>query len=470
MAQKRYHEYQTSLTSDKENKQHLGQFFSGRYSGFDTITSVSGANFSILHTSTGVKTVDTAGVLSNPTGTLITPQGVVITEDAIIGGFTLATNVGNGSNRIDLLVCNHSWAATPGGNAATYTIVQGPSGSYTKPTLANNQTELAAFHLLAGQTGATALTEMLAGNQDFIPAIVPDMGGTKSAKLTDYNKFLKRLDTANGVAATYITISGSYAKANLPKTSNTLRQVSAGGSSLYLAGLQIPPGSTDGVTILLKPEELGTDDFKIVHQYAGSVGTGFAKIVVPAQFFNNTEGVYYNPGDIIELTFANSIWTVTNVILTNALSPAFNQVGPKLAQGLFQLGAGGPAASYVSGTQSYVAGVNTFTLNTTYLQLVGNKIQCKVAGKYKFTLTCNQTFATSPNTTIFLRATGSISGNNINIRNFINNAGVTENTFTKSHVITCPLNDTFDIQVDVTSLTTFSGFSCAGYLMVEYLG
>ena len=477
MSQLRYNEYNTPLDSNPANREFLGKFFPGRFCGFDTISNLSGATFDIAHDLTGLASVDSAGVLQPKLGMVVTKQGITVVETAAITGLTLATNAANPANRIDLLVCNHSYALTTGGVAATFSIVQGPNNNYVKPALATNQVEVAAFHLLAGQTADTALALMAAGTQDFIPAVVPDMGGTVSAKLPDYNKFLKRLDTADGVTATYLTLSGSYCNLKIPKTSNTLLHNDNGGSSFYICGLQDPTGSS-GCRIFFKVKEGGSDDFVIVNNYGSPVGTGYSKVIVPTDFLNSTgtpAGTILFSGDMAEFVYANSVWNLVNIVRVNASTPEFFDAKGKIAQGLKVINLSGAQTSHSSGLVSFDAGANTFTLNSNYLTITGNKIKVVKAGKYRlsvnYLISHNGIAATQA---VFLMDVfGSVSTNGHQAQVHMAVASqyikVAHGSFNK--IISCSVNDEFGLTY---SLSTTGGSitdpTLSVYVTLEFLG
>lgn len=130
----RFHTFQRPLDSFEENLRTLGMMQAGRYRGYDTFNQTGALAGDLLHTITGVDKTDLALAVTPDQAALVTPQGVMIYETAAIplAGFT--TNAGN-NDRLDLIILEHEYLDSVGGQAATYSIIVGipASGSNDIP-------------------------------------------------------------------------------------------------------------------------------------------------------------------------------------------------------------------------------------------------------------------------------------------------------------------------------------------------
>jgi hypothetical protein len=129
--------------------------------------------------------------LTNPTGVLVTTGGTIIQEDALIpasGSYsTLAvdTNAGNGSTRYDLVICDHSYIETIGGQNAIYSIVKGPLNNPILPAVPNIKTQI-VVGMVAIPAGASTLS-----GATWTRASVPHLGAVVNLRLKE-NGYLEK--------------------------------------------------------------------------------------------------------------------------------------------------------------------------------------------------------------------------------------------------------------------------------------
>ncbi len=168
MSQKVFQNFKFALDSNNFNNWFLGVLEPGRYRGFDSITT-STLSFTVIHTGTGIKQTKEDLTQTNETGILITKQGMVIQEDAAITSLTCVTNSGL-SARVDLVVCTHEDVNTIGGQAATYSVIQGAPGGAI-PSLPN-PTKQTIVGSIAIPTNCTNLN-----TATYTPAQCPLLGG-----------------------------------------------------------------------------------------------------------------------------------------------------------------------------------------------------------------------------------------------------------------------------------------------------
>lgn len=141
MSQTRYHNYNRLLQSLAENLRFLGLTLPGVYSGWDRLQIVSGTSVRIHHDGTGQKATNSDNATQTDyLGVCVTRQGFFIYEDAPLD-FTLDYNTGNGSKRTDLVIMEHQYLSSAGGQAAVYSIVKGPNGG-GEPSLSNPLTQI----------------------------------------------------------------------------------------------------------------------------------------------------------------------------------------------------------------------------------------------------------------------------------------------------------------------------------------
>lgn len=159
MAQIRFHNYRRGLSSFDENRRFHGLIHAGVYSGWDRLELLGGNSVRIHHDVTGSRPLN----IDNATeaffmGITVTRQGFFIYEDAPLD-FIIAYNNSNGSNRIDLLVVSHQYVASAGGQVATYSIIQGPNGSFSRPSLSSiNQVVVGEFWIPANAADLSGIS------------------------------------------------------------------------------------------------------------------------------------------------------------------------------------------------------------------------------------------------------------------------------------------------------------------------
>lgn len=192
MAQRVYWNWKDpDLTADL-NKWLRGFLPSGVYRGFDrNVNSSSGWHFKMSPTTTAVTIVDNA-LDEVPTSVLITRQGSIVTEtgDTVL---VVSPSV-TGFNRIDLIICTHTYDEIVGGTTAVYSVVEGTprgsggSGPPDVPAIPNPLTDVLLYTLYVYE-GTTNISEVT-----FLKASVPEFAN-KPASIP-----LTQRNAANGVA------------------------------------------------------------------------------------------------------------------------------------------------------------------------------------------------------------------------------------------------------------------------------
>lgn len=160
MSQQRFHNYEDGLVSFTEISRFAGILPPGRYRGFDNISIDGTWAFSVRHIATGYTKIDSSESATTPHGIYVTPQGTIITENATIGSYTVDSNAANAFERIDALVASHSYDASTGGSAATYSIVKGALGGAAYPSVVTAETDviLGYLHIPASASDLTGAT------------------------------------------------------------------------------------------------------------------------------------------------------------------------------------------------------------------------------------------------------------------------------------------------------------------------
>lgn len=177
MSQTRSLNYNRGVTSFDENKRFAAILPTGRYRGFDTFNDTAALTFELQHTAIdGFKYVDESEAYGNYSGVYKTPQGVIISEDAAITGLVCGTNAANAFERIDIVVATHEWNNTPGGDAATYSVIQGANGGPVIPAMTNpeKQTIIGYVYIPASASTLAAAT--------WVMAETPSLGGANFAR------------------------------------------------------------------------------------------------------------------------------------------------------------------------------------------------------------------------------------------------------------------------------------------------
>lgn len=139
MAQETFIKFKDNTASFKINEKHMGIFKTGRYSGFDLMTTAGGMAINIGHAGDIPKTLSDQSQELN-FGSVLLPTGTILHENANIG-LNISVNTGNSNSRIDYIIVDHTYVEVIGGQAATYSIIQGP-GDGTEPSLVDTTTQV----------------------------------------------------------------------------------------------------------------------------------------------------------------------------------------------------------------------------------------------------------------------------------------------------------------------------------------
>lgn len=182
MSQKRYSEYQSLINSFDEQLSRLAIAGPGRYRGFDLFVQTSALVFSLQHSAEALVAVSQSGVAGN-WGAVKSNQGCLVMEDAPITGLTVTSNAGNAYDRIDLIVMNHQFLSSSGGQAATYSVVAGPTGGPVEPTPTTYQTVIGKLYIKASSSNLSDPGTL------YTPRRTQDMAGKPSAHLAEPNIF-----------------------------------------------------------------------------------------------------------------------------------------------------------------------------------------------------------------------------------------------------------------------------------------
>ena len=192
MSQYRSFTYQSPVDAFSDNWHVFGLLEPGRYKGFETLTKIATLQFELSHTGGIVKTLE--NLTQTPARSVVlTPQGMVIEEDDVI---TLSTtsNAANAYQRIDLVIMEHEFLSVVGGQAATYSVITGPSGSpLTLPSLPNPEKQVIIGKLIMPASAADI------DDAVWVP-VIPENG---FASLADSANFKKAVGSGVGGNAVY---------------------------------------------------------------------------------------------------------------------------------------------------------------------------------------------------------------------------------------------------------------------------
>jgi len=313
MAQKRYHDFEATIVSYDFARWNLGMHRPGRYAGFDTLVPQSVLSFRLSHAMTGLTTTNPLGASVGPLGVVVSNQGVVVEEDDLIPVLNVDTNVGNDSTRYDYVVMAHTISSTPGGSAATYSIIKGPLNNPTFPTLSNPQTQvIVGFLTLAA--GAAIITPT-----NYTRATTPDNGGEADAKLNSVNVYsrLQQQKRGSDVGPTFDISSTGEKLFTIPTDGNTFRVT--GQLNDQVQGLKFSdstPQEGCKITLILTA---GIGIFNNKELSSDASDAGYKSIYIPKSFQDIGGGIE-SPGTgeekVIELTFYNDKFLVTYVTST----------------------------------------------------------------------------------------------------------------------------------------------------------
>lgn len=181
--QTRLRDYKEPILSFDHNIVNLGLHNAGRYCGFDTLVPVTQLGFKIQHILTGIRYKNPINTTIGPMGVVMTPQGVIIAEDGEVTGLSIVSNAGNNETRYDLLIMTHNQVNIAGGQVATYSVIQGPSGNPIKPILTDpyHQTAIGVIKIAANVDNVNIV--------EYTRFKSPDSGDGEDARLSDVNVF-----------------------------------------------------------------------------------------------------------------------------------------------------------------------------------------------------------------------------------------------------------------------------------------
>jgi hypothetical protein len=185
--QSRLRDYQDPIGSFEHNLFNLGLHYPGRYCGYDTIESMGDIavpmKFRLKHSGTGITYKNSINQVIGPIGVSMTTQGVLVQEDASIEPLQCVTNAGNNQTRYDLIMLTHSYSLNPGGDAATYTVLQGPLGNPIKPVIPDPLRQI-AIGVIEIPPNAADISVC-----KYYKAKCPDSGDGEDARLNTPNAF-----------------------------------------------------------------------------------------------------------------------------------------------------------------------------------------------------------------------------------------------------------------------------------------
>lgn len=187
MSQQRLRDFEEPLLSFDHNIFNLGLHNPGRYCGFDTILPSGDVNlgFGLSHAATGILIKNQINENIGPVGVLLSPQGVLVMEDAAFdeSSFEIDTNAGNAAVRFDILICQHNFVVSTGGEDAVYSIIKGTIGTPIKPVPTDPFKQIIVGTIVI-PPGATNINQCT-----WQKAKCPDSGDGEDARLTDPNIF-----------------------------------------------------------------------------------------------------------------------------------------------------------------------------------------------------------------------------------------------------------------------------------------
>lgn len=204
MSEERFHNYRRPVDSFAENRRVLGIIEPGIYRGFDVFTPGVGLAFTLSHGAKGIVQTNANNTTQTPAkGVLVTRHGGVVQEDAALA-LTLTTNASNTEDRYDLIIYEHQWLASVGGQSGIYSIVQGPNADPSIPAITNPKIQIALGYIKipAGSS--------LASDCTWVRYRERGLGGTNVALLDEANIFsgLNSHDFATGTIVNYSGVSG----------------------------------------------------------------------------------------------------------------------------------------------------------------------------------------------------------------------------------------------------------------------
>jgi len=184
--QTRFLNHLDPLTSFEANAEFVGLFEPGRYRGFDVFVQSGPLAGGLRHIGTGTrKTLIDNATQSAQQGLNVTRQGVFVFEDAEVPIAGFNSNAANAFDRIDLIIMEHEWLASLGGQAAIYSVIQGADGGPVVPDFTATPKQTAVGQMLIPASDANL------NNAIYTPATILGLGGTNSAYLDQPQEFIR---------------------------------------------------------------------------------------------------------------------------------------------------------------------------------------------------------------------------------------------------------------------------------------
>lgn len=310
--EKRFHNFKRPLTSFDEDERLLGLVEPGRYRGYDTFIP-SGLTFTLAHDNTGIQKTKQDLTLTDKTGILVTPQGNIIHEDEPVGApFVVGSNAANSFKRIDLVIYEHEFLASPGGQAGIYSILQGPDGSETEPALTNPEKTI-----IIGTLEIPA-NESNLNNAVYTPRLVKGLGNSSFANLDEVNNFskLNQLSQCANIITTITSLAANRSGASIPSDGNlAILNYATTGFELLNALRLKPEGAGElvirqyqkGVKILLYCiADTNLGDWRTAPITLAKYNLGFREIEVPSTTAPPGGIWQVKAGDIIEFELVDT--------------------------------------------------------------------------------------------------------------------------------------------------------------------
>lgn len=215
MAETRFHNYKRPVDSFDENRRVLGIIEPGLYRGFDVFTPGVGLAFELSHGAKGITQTNSDNTTQTVAkGVLVTRHGGVVQEDAALA-LNLTTNTANTEDRYDLIVFEHQWLASVGGQAGVYSIIQGPNADPSIPALTNPKIQIALGHI------KIPAGSILASECTWTRYREKGLGGTNVAMLDEPNSF-SGLQSHQWATASFATYTGGVKALEWDMTKNNI--------------------------------------------------------------------------------------------------------------------------------------------------------------------------------------------------------------------------------------------------------
>lgn len=268
----------------------------GRYRGFDD-GGYSGLELILNHNISGMIRVDKDLVTSAISGLLITPQGSIVQEDAPVH---LNISAGDSQDRIDLVVFQHSYVVTPGGQPGVYVVYQGnPSVAPVAPNPTNPATDC-----VIGEIYVPALSTDLSTSV-WTQAESPSYAAGNWAHRNRVNEFTKL--NAEASPSYTSTFDADSQILTVDKSSNTFVLPNTVTVSNPIAYILLP-----GVVIGTKLKLVATySDISLEHVFGG--GPTF---IIP----NENTPLLIIQGGWVEVIYTGSLWEVVDYTINSVWS------------------------------------------------------------------------------------------------------------------------------------------------------